>query len=91
MENSNDLAVDGNAMAGPLAEVFSVDVTTAQVTCDHCGAANPLAAEKAYVRGPGLVLRCVGCSSVLARLVKARDAIWLDFRGSTTWQIRALG
>ena len=84
-----DLAVDGNAIAGSLAEIFAVDVTSAHVQCDHCGATNPLADEKAYVRGPGSVLRCANCSSVVARFVKTRDAIWLDLRGSTAWQIRA--
>lgn len=89
MELSDDLAVDGNAVAGSLAEIFAVDVTSAQVTCNHCGATNPVADEKAYVRGPGSVLRCAGCTSVLARFVKARDAVWLDLRGSAAWQMRA--
>lgn len=89
MELSDDLAVDGNAIAGSLAEIFAVDVTSARVKCDHCGATNPLADEKAYIRGPGSVLRCASCSSILARFVKARDAVWLDLRGSSAWQIRA--
>jgi hypothetical protein len=89
MELSDDLAVDGNAVAGSLAEIFAVDVTSAQVTCNHCGATHPVADQKAYVRGPGSVLRCTGCMSVLARFAKARDAVWLDLRGSAAWQIRA--
>jgi hypothetical protein len=89
MELSDDLAVDGNAVAGSFAEIFAVDVTSAQVTCNHCGATSPVADEKAYVRGPGSVLRCAGCTSVLARFVKARDAVWLDLRGSAAWQMRA--
>ena len=32
-----DFAVDGNAMAGDLAEIFTVDVTAAVVTCAGCG------------------------------------------------------
>ena len=87
MELSDDLSVDGNAVAGSLAEVFAFDVTTAMITCGTCSATNPLADEKAYVRGPGSVLRCAGCAAVLARFAKARDAIWLDLRGSTSWQI----
>jgi|tagenome__1003787_1003787.scaffolds.fasta_scaffold19516617_1 hypothetical protein len=90
MELPDDLAIDGNAVAGSLAEIFAVDVTSAQVTCNHCGATNPLADEKAYVRGPGSVLRCAGCTSVLARFAKARDSVWLDLRGSTAWQIRVM-
>lgn len=89
MELADDLAIDGNAVAGALAEIFAVDVTSARVTCNHCGTTHPVADEKAYVRGPGSVLRCVECTSVLARFVRARDAVWLDLRGSAAWQIRA--
>lgn len=89
MQHPDDLAVDGNAVAGSLAEIFAVDVTSVRVTCNHCGATNPLADEKAYVRGPGSVLRCAGCTSIVGRFAKARDAVWLDLRGSAAWQIRA--
>jgi hypothetical protein len=88
MRLPDDLAVDGNAVAGSLAEIFAVDVTSVRVTCDHCGTTRPLADEKAYVGGPGSVLRCAGCSSVVGRLAKSRDTIWLDLRGSAAWQIR---
>ena len=88
MEPANDLAVDGNAVAGPLAEIFAVDVTSAHLSCDSCGATNRLAEEVAYVRGPGSVLRCVDCTAVLARFVRTRDSVWLDLRGSAAWQIR---
>jgi hypothetical protein len=84
---SFDHAVDGNAAAGSFSEIFAVDVTSARVTCGHCGASNPFAHEKAYVRGPGTVLRCAGCASVLARLVRTRDATWLDLTGSAAWQM----
>ena len=89
MKSPDDLAVDGNAVAGSLAEIFAVDVTSVRVTCNHCGATKPLADEMAYVRGPGSVLRCAGCTSIVGRFAKARDAVWLDLRGSAAWQIRA--
>jgi len=89
VQHPDDLAVDGNAVAGPLAEVFAVDVTSVRVTCNHCGATKPLADARAYVRGPGTVLRCAGCTSIVARFAQTRDAVWLDLRGSTAWQIRA--
>ena len=89
MERPDDLAVDGNAVAGPLAEIFTLDVTSAQVTCNRCGETNPLADERAYVGGPGSVLRCADCTSVVARIVRTPDAVWLDLRGSTAWQVRA--
>ncbi|MDN5765759.1 MAG: DUF6510 family protein [Humibacillus sp.] len=87
MHFSDDLALDGNALAGPMAELFAVDVTSALVMCNDCGAAKPLAEQIAYVGGPGSVLRCSGCSAVLVRFVQTRDAVWLDVRGSASWQI----
>lgn len=85
-----DRAVDGNAIAGSLAEVFSVDMTSAQATCANCGSTDPLAQGKAFVGGPGTVLRCSHCHSILGRLVRARDSVWLDLRGMTTLQIPAV-
>lgn len=87
MHFSDDLALDGNALAGPMAELFAVDVTSAMVTCNDCGTAKPMAEQLAYVGGPGSVLRCVGCSSVLVRYVHTRTAVWLDVRGSASWQL----
>ena len=89
MQASESVPVDGNAMAGSLAEIFAVDVTTIRVTCGQCGATRALAEEAAYVRGPGSVLRCAGCTSVLGRLARTRDTVWLDLRGSAAWQLRA--
>ncbi len=87
MHFSDELSLDGNALAGPMAELFAVDVTSALVTCNDCGAAKPLAEQAAYVGGPGSVLRCSGCSAVLVRFVTTRDAVWLDVRGSASWKI----
>ncbi|MEO5744651.1 MAG: DUF6510 family protein [Terracoccus sp.] len=87
MHFSDDLALDGNALAGPMAELFAVDVTSALVTCNGCGAVKPLAEQAAYVGGPGSVLRCSGCSAVLVRFVTTRQAVWLDVRGSASWKI----
>lgn len=82
-----DRAVDGNAAAGSLAEVFSVDMTSAQATCADCGATHALAQVRAFLGGPGTVLRCSDCNSVLGRIVRARDSVWLDLRGVTALQI----
>lgn len=87
MELSNEFAVDGNAVAGPLSEIFTFDVTSVQVNCNHCGATNPFAEEIAYVRGPGTVLRCADCTSVVGRFVRTRDSVWMDLTGSASWRI----
>jgi hypothetical protein len=36
-------ALDGNAIAGTLAEVFGGEMTTAIGVCAHCGARGPVA------------------------------------------------
>ncbi|MFC5909827.1 DUF6510 family protein [Streptacidiphilus monticola] len=77
-----DAYEDGNALAGPLAEIFAVDVTAAEGRCTGCGRTGPVAALRVYRHAPGLVARCPGCEQVVLRLVRGRDAAWLDLRGT---------
>src|SRR3954447_26017635 len=44
--------IDGNALAGPLSDVFVADVTSAGVTCTSCGRVQVLAALEVYGTGP---------------------------------------
>ncbi|NUT36454.1 MAG: hypothetical protein HOV79_25655 [Hamadaea sp.] len=78
--------MDGNALAGPLRELFAVDVTSADGTCAGCGLTGPIASLHVYGadHGPGLVARCPGCSSVVLRLVRTPDRAWLDLRGTVS-------
>jgi hypothetical protein len=73
--------LDGNAAAGELQNVFSVDVTSAIGQCATCGRVAPLADTRVYAFEPGIVIRCTGCESGLARLVKGAGCTWLDLRG----------
>ena len=75
--------LDGNAAAGELREIFSVEVTTASGRCAGCGRTAVLADVRLYVQAPGLVARCRGCDGVLFRLVRAPGRAWLDLRGLT--------
>ncbi|MFJ8613553.1 DUF6510 family protein [Streptomyces sp. NPDC093675] len=86
-KGATDGHVDGNALAGPLADVFAVDVTAATSRCAHCGRTGPLAGLRVYVQAPGLVARCQGCGQVLMRLVRAPGAAWLDMRGITALSV----
>ena len=72
---------DGNALAGPLSEVFAVEVTTAVARCRGCGRSSPVAALVVDRPDPGLVGRCPGCSDVLLRVVSTPDEVWLDLGG----------
>lgn len=73
---------DGNALAGPLSEVFAVDLTAARARCVFCGSHGPLARLRVYARGPGVTARCPECANVVLRLVRAPGRAWLDMRGT---------
>ncbi|QSB16570.1 hypothetical protein JQS43_09990 [Natronosporangium hydrolyticum] len=72
---------DGNALAGPLSEIFTVDVTSASGECVTCGLVGPVASLRLYHRAPGLVARCPSCDEVVLRLVRTPRGTWLDLRG----------
>jgi Family of unknown function (DUF6510) len=56
--------LDGNAVAGLLAEVFGgAEVTGAVRGCGSCGQEHAVGKHRLY-RGAGFVLRCPGCGDV---------------------------
>jgi len=73
--------LDGNAAAGPLQELFRVEITTMTAQCEGCGDRAVLARARVYQRAPGVVLRCSGCDGVLMRLVSSPQKSWLDLSG----------
>jgi hypothetical protein len=73
---------DGNALAGPMREIFAVDLTTATGRCANCGLTGPVAEMRVYPYAPGLVARCPGCEEVVMRLVRTPTSAWLDLRGA---------
>jgi hypothetical protein len=75
--------LDGNAAAGELTKIFSVDVTVAEGQCAHCGAEKRFAEAHLYMQCPGVVARCADCEQVLLRLVSIRDRALLDLSGMT--------
>jgi hypothetical protein len=78
---------DGNALAGPLGELFGVDVTSATGRCAGCGRTDVVAELRVYRHAPGLVARCPGCDEVILRLVRSTDRAWLDLRGIVSLEI----
>jgi phage FluMu protein Com len=77
-----DLVVDGNALAGALMAAFGTEMTAVPSRCTHCGTVSVVAQLRAYVRGPGAVLRCPTCAGVVLRVVETADATYLDARGA---------
>lgn len=74
-------ALDGNAIAGLLREVFGAEMTTATGTCAHCGAAGLVAELVVYVQAPGAVARCRSCESLLLVIVDVRGVKCVDLQG----------
>ena len=74
-------ALDGNAIAGLLVEVFGAEMTTNRGTCGNCGAQGLVAELVVYVRAPGTVGRCRACESVLMVFVEVRGVTCVDLRG----------
>jgi uncharacterized protein DUF6510 len=73
-------ALDGNAIAGHLHELFGVELTTASGTCASCGATGPIAELTVYISA-GAVARCRSCESVVMAVVTVRGATRVDLRG----------
>lgn len=73
--------LDGNALAGQLADLFGGEMTTARATCAACGDSGEVARFLVYMRGPGTVARCALCNSVLMVLVTVREITCVDLRG----------
>jgi uncharacterized Zn finger protein len=74
-------ALDGNAVAGRLVEIFGRELTTAVGTCGTCGAVAPVAELVVYLRGPGTVARCRSCGAVLMVLTTIREINCVDLGG----------
>jgi Family of unknown function (DUF6510) len=76
--------LDGNALAGLLAEVFGTEMTTAQHRCRSCQTLSALGAHRAY-RGAGVVLRCPACGDLGLRIATLPDRYSVHFTGA--WEL----
>jgi len=81
--------LDGNAAAGELSRVFSVDITSAEGQCANCGAKRRFAEAHLYSHCPGLIARCALCGHVLLRFANVRGRAFLDLRGMTYLRVDA--
>jgi predicted RNA-binding Zn-ribbon protein involved in translation (DUF1610 family) len=77
----SDLWLDGNGVAGLLAEVFDIDMTGVQRGCQSCGKVSALGAHRAY-QGAGMVLRCPNCGDVGLRIAVLDDRHVVHLAGS---------
>ena len=87
MDLNRALMVDGNALAGMLQEVFSIEMTVTPTQCAHCGYEGEMGTLLAFICSPGLVLRCPTCESVILRIVSTPRAVYLDARGAAYFRL----
>lgn len=73
--------LDGNVLAGALANLFVPDPTSLRARCTNCGQVAPIAEAVVYPDAPGLVARCRVCDHVLAAIVDAGDKTYLSLSG----------
>jgi Family of unknown function (DUF6510) len=72
--------LDGNALAGLLAEALGEDMTAVERRCEECGAERALGAYRAYL-GAGVVLRCPDCGSPGLRVVEVAEGFSVSWAG----------
>ena len=75
-----DPRLDGNALAGVFNELFAREMTSVRVACEACGQVEPVGAEHAYTRAPGVVMRCCHCEEVLLVITQRREGYLLGFQ-----------
>ena len=81
--NASTNYLDGNAAAGELSRIFTMDITNAEGQCANCGARRRFAEAHVYMEGPGVVARCPVCEHVVLRCANTRERVFLDVRGMT--------
>jgi Zn finger protein HypA/HybF involved in hydrogenase expression len=85
----SDLKVDGNAIAGLLREIFTMEMTNAESTCAGCGTVHAVGRVDVYLNAPGVVVRCPACEQVLMRIVQGRGRYWIDLTGTRCLEFKA--
>ena len=73
-------ALDGNAIGGPLLELYGRDMTAESGTCGHCGSVSRIAELRIYAAGPGTVGRCRSCGDIALVLTSIRGQLRITFR-----------
>ncbi len=74
-------ALDGNAIAGLLHNVFSSEMTTATGTCATCGSASVVGELMVYLQAPGTVVRCPVCGNIMMVFVRRKGMTCVDLTG----------
>ena len=73
------VTVDGNAVAGLLADVFGGDATMLVGVCGGCGAAAPLAETVVELDEAAAIVRCRSCTHTLLTVLREGEGIRVVF------------
>ncbi|WP_260837984.1 DUF6510 family protein [Microbacterium sp. SLBN-146] len=65
--------VDGNAVAGLLAEIFVGDVTMLRGVCGECASVSTLAETDVELDAQAAIVRCRACTVTLFTVLRAGD------------------
>jgi hypothetical protein len=82
------LMVDGNAVAGDMADLFGFEMTAAVHRCAHCGNVGQMGTLLAWTQGPGVTLRCCICRDVVMRIVRTPTRTLIDLSGAAYLEVR---
>jgi hypothetical protein len=85
---NRELMLDANATAGLLYEIFKTEMTAEPTECANCGKTAEIGTLLAFVRGPGIILRCSTCEQVILRIVQTPEEIFLDARGAVYLRLK---
>jgi len=77
------MALDGNAIAGLLRELFDHEMTDVMRGCASCGERHAIGAHMLY-RSAGLVLRCPSCDDTAMVVVTLPDRTLVQLNGTWT-------
>jgi ribosomal protein S27AE len=73
--------LDGNALAGRLAEILMGDVTSMRVECAQCGAESSVAETLVTLDAARAIAQCPACTAVMLALRDEPAGSTLDLRG----------
>ena len=82
--------LDGNALAGPLAEVLTGDATSAVGRCMGCGDVAALAQAVVYASAGRYVARCRNCDDVLLTVIETDTGLMLTMDGIAAFRMPAV-
>jgi hypothetical protein len=68
-------ALDGNAIAGALHEVYGEEMTMVSGRCRFCGGVSRIGQLRVYMRAPGAVGRCPICANVVLVLTSIHGSM----------------